>query len=296
MTMTYKNLFTLALMALVGLWTVSCSGDEDSVAAPLASFQFSVSSENALTVNFIDQSKDGETYVWDFGDGSGTSAAANPSYTYASGGTYDVTLTVSNEGGSDESTKSVTVIDPSAQNLIANGSFDDDSEWTILQLWTNTENAVNHAITGGEVKFENATGTVFSQALLYQGVELEAGSNYAFSADVRGDGITNGWFEVYFTTSAPTNEELGQMHLFLKGYGENENCASSAFSGEIFDVVANGCPLPEGSKFSASGTFAVTAEDLNENNELYLVFKVGTWDGSLGAGVYMDNVTLTKVD
>ncbi|MEJ1222371.1 PKD domain-containing protein [Sediminicola sp. 1XM1-17] len=37
------------------------------------------------------------SYAWDFGDGIGTSTEENPSYTYASSGTYNVTLTVTDD-------------------------------------------------------------------------------------------------------------------------------------------------------------------------------------------------------
>jgi PKD repeat protein len=52
-------------------------------------------------------------YNWDFGDGS-TGTGANPEHTFASSGTYSVTLTVSNCGGSstDFITKDVTVLPP----------------------------------------------------------------------------------------------------------------------------------------------------------------------------------------
>jgi PKD repeat protein len=41
------------------------------------------------------------TYLWDFGDGVGSSSEANPSYAYSATGTYTVTLTVTNSVGSD---------------------------------------------------------------------------------------------------------------------------------------------------------------------------------------------------
>jgi PKD repeat protein len=52
-------------------------------------------------------------YNWDFGDGS-TGTDVNPEHTFASSGTYSVTLTVSNCGGSstDFITKDVTVLPP----------------------------------------------------------------------------------------------------------------------------------------------------------------------------------------
>ena len=49
------------------------------------------------------------TYLWDFGDGIGTSTEKNPSYTYAAADTYTVTLTATNDYGSDEVTHPVVV-------------------------------------------------------------------------------------------------------------------------------------------------------------------------------------------
>jgi len=69
---------------------------------PTADFVGSPTSGTApLTVQFTDQSTGNPTsWSWDFGDG-GTSTAQNPSHTYASPGTYTVSLTVSNSAGSD---------------------------------------------------------------------------------------------------------------------------------------------------------------------------------------------------
>ncbi|MDX1740549.1 MAG: PKD domain-containing protein, partial [Rhodothermales bacterium] len=47
-------------------------------------------------------------YAWDFGDGS-KSSEASPSHTFATPGTYTVTLRVSNSAGSDTRTVTVTV-------------------------------------------------------------------------------------------------------------------------------------------------------------------------------------------
>ena len=61
-------------------------------------------------VNFTDNSLGSPTsWSWDFGDGIGTSTAQNPTYNYASSGTYTVTLTVNNTYGSDSFSQTVTV-------------------------------------------------------------------------------------------------------------------------------------------------------------------------------------------
>jgi serine protease len=79
---------------------------------PSADFTFSISN---LTANFTDSSSDSDgtiaSHSWDFGDGS-SSTATNPSHTYAAGGSYTVTETVTDDGGATGSkTSSVTVGD-----------------------------------------------------------------------------------------------------------------------------------------------------------------------------------------
>ena len=73
---------------------------------PVAAFSASTTSGCAsLTVNFTDAStNDPTSWSWTFGDG-GTSAVQNPSHTYTAAGTYTVTLTATNEYGSDTETK-----------------------------------------------------------------------------------------------------------------------------------------------------------------------------------------------
>ena len=79
---------------------------------PVADFSVSTS---GLTADFTDASTDADgsivSWDWDFGDGN-TSTAQNPSNTYATGGTYSVSLTVTDDDGdSDTATGDVTVTD-----------------------------------------------------------------------------------------------------------------------------------------------------------------------------------------
>src|SRR3989441_195217 len=63
----------------------------------------------ALTCSFTDQSSDPDgtiaTWRWDFGDGSAAGTTRNPSHTYSTGGSYTVTLTVTDNQGAQNSVK-----------------------------------------------------------------------------------------------------------------------------------------------------------------------------------------------
>lgn len=72
---------------------------------PVADFVASPISGNApLYVSFTNKSLYDDTWLWDFGDGS-TSHMTNPYHTYTTPGYYTVSLTVTNEFGSDTEIK-----------------------------------------------------------------------------------------------------------------------------------------------------------------------------------------------
>ena len=72
---------------------------------PTAEFNYTT---NGLQVNFNSTGSLGDSYLWNFGDG-GTSTNGNPSHLYASSGTYQVTLAVTNDCGTDVLQLTVTV-------------------------------------------------------------------------------------------------------------------------------------------------------------------------------------------
>jgi PKD repeat protein len=73
------------------------------IEVPLAGYTDSYSGP---TVNFINTSSNGITYLWNFGDGD-TSTLVNPSHTYTSSGTYTVQLIAINNCGSDTITHQI---------------------------------------------------------------------------------------------------------------------------------------------------------------------------------------------
>jgi len=80
---------------------------------PVADFSANITSGDApLEVQFTDASTGTiSSYAWDFNnDGTVDSTEQSPSYTYESAGTYSVSLTVSNAGGSDSEVKTGYIV------------------------------------------------------------------------------------------------------------------------------------------------------------------------------------------
>ena len=80
------------------------------VEIPVASFSWSPQPPTVgLSIQFADTSTgDPTSWVWDFGDGA-TSVEQNPSHSFASEGIFDVSLTATNDAGSDTVTHPFTV-------------------------------------------------------------------------------------------------------------------------------------------------------------------------------------------
>ena len=117
---------------------------------PTAAFSSEVDHLEASFDSSGSQDTDGTiaSYAWDFGDG-GTSTAANPNHTYASGGTWDVSLTVTDDDGSSDSiTHQVTSSVPPPAVLAS-----DDFERTVV-------NGFGTSVSGGPWSL-NGTASLF---------------------------------------------------------------------------------------------------------------------------------------
>jgi PKD repeat protein len=70
------------------------------------------------------------TYNWNFGDGTTLEdGGATPTHTYATAGTYNVTLTVvDNDGLSDSDSTTATITDPTTTPPTTGGDSDEDHE------------------------------------------------------------------------------------------------------------------------------------------------------------------------
>src|SRR5205809_109416 len=81
---------------------------------------------------------------WNFGDGTATSSQANPSHTYSAGGSYTVTLTVTdNQGAQNSVTHSVAPSQPNVAPVV-NAGPDDHALTGLLYSFTWSFSDGNH--------------------------------------------------------------------------------------------------------------------------------------------------------
>ncbi|HEY0951630.1 PKD domain-containing protein [Nocardioides sp.] len=183
--------------------------------APVAAFDTTV---DGLTAAFASTSTDEDgtivSHEWSFGDGA-TSTEEGPEHTYAEAGTYDVTLTVTDDHGATGTvTIPVTVAEPANVAPVAafgstvdgltaafvSTSTDEDGtivghEWSFGDGATSTEEGPEHTyaeagtydVTLTVTDDDGATGTVTVP------VSVSPGATSPFAVDAFGRAVTDGW-------------------------------------------------------------------------------------------------------
>lgn len=112
---------TLTATNFLGVKVSVSKNIEGLVLSTVPDFTFKTSS---LTATFTDSSVLAVSHSWDFGDGN-SSTDVNPVHTYATRGTYNVTLTTKNDAGVSRSiTKAVPVggVEPTFKVIVQNGT------------------------------------------------------------------------------------------------------------------------------------------------------------------------------
>ena len=253
-----------------------------------------------LTVNFQDTASGCPTsWLWDFGDGT-TSTAQHPSHVYASPGTYEVSLTVSNGKGSDTETKTgyITVeapppepdyyISPSGSATI--GGFP-STPADILRYTksTNTWAMVYDGSVRGTAKNVSAFDILDDGSLL-----LVFGANQV----IAGLGTATAYDVVRFTPNTPGVYPLGTgtYSWFFQGRTPGLTTTTEKIDALDFDAAGNRLLL---STAGAANVILPDGTALKPADEDVFVFNRSTnqWesplviDGSNMTGMAVEDIT-----
>ena len=238
MTLTKRLLMLSLVVGILGF--TSCSDDEPSVAAPNAAFTVAV---DGLTVTLTDASIGADSYSWNFGDGNSSTDAA-PTHTYAEGGTYTIELTVTNAGGSDTATESVTAEAPFSANLVG--------------TWRITSEAGSLAVgpTAGSAEWWSLDATGVADRACYLDDDYVFGSDGTFSISMGDQTWVEAWQEGVDGDGcgAPVAPHDGSgsytfsataSALTINGEGGFVGLAKVGNAGELAtDNVRNDVPIP----------------------------------------------------
>lgn len=284
MNAIHRNRLLNARRVLVIVLAASClsacrqENDYSLGPLPVASFTATPLSSNPNKVVVTSTTKGAFEWLWNFGNNT-SSRKETDTVIYDKKGTYQIMLYAFGQGGYDSAAQSITIAsDIQGLNLVKGGDMSDPSAWSVLN-------------TGGEqttVTFTDSSAVFTtsgnSNGGIYQAIQVEAGAQYKFSANVQGSGATNTWFEVYFGTTVPADGSDYTDNKFVS-LNTWAGCGTGPFNGDIADI---GC--------SGSGTDAGGIITFSTSGTVYLVIKAGSAGGGFGSdGITLDNVSLIKL-
>jgi hypothetical protein len=230
--------------------------------------------------NYFTLSSNANNYItsrWDLGDGAPAFTGDQQQRVFLpDAGTYTITHMAVGKGGATKTetgSLTVTTSDPNSGNIVVGGKLDtpdDISKWTVLNI---SASGAAWTFAGGKA---TVTGSGYNQQGFYQTINVIKNKTYKIELIASSTtGVFNTWFEVYCSTTAPTQNNDYSAGGALRNINTWDGCGSSPFSGKISVV---GCNASKN-----TGTFTPTADGV-----MYLVIKGGGED--LKGGISIDNI------
>jgi len=274
------NIKGACFMAIAALIT-SCSPESSTKdLGPLPTASFTVAPMEGKPYKMIVHSttKGGFIWRWNF-RGNKVAVRETDTLSFAKKGEYPIQFTVFTDGGYATTSQNVTVTaDAPVADILKGGDMEAGSEqyWTLLNTG-GTQTVIQ--VVNGVMQFNN-TGD--SNGAVYQKLKVIPGREYTFSGNVKGNGATNTWFEVYFGTKAPVQGADYSGTGITKYIALNtwSGCGLIPFDGNLAEIGCDG----DGKGKDGTVTFAPA------DTTIYMVIKAGSSGGNMGSGITLDNV------
>jgi PKD repeat protein len=170
--------------------TVTISAAQGGNSPPAAAFTHACTALNCSVDGSGSTDSDGVIagYAWDFGDGA-TATGVTASHSYAAGGVFPITLTVTDDdGATNATTTTVTVTAPGGPAVLAADAFGREVTNGLGTAdtggaWTTTGTASLYSVTGGTGRLRMNTPGVTLNAYLDGAAQQAADLRLAFSTD-----------------------------------------------------------------------------------------------------------------
>ena len=142
--MKYKGLSKivtgLGFILFLGICFTACK--EDEIPAPTLSIYITV---DGFSVDIAAESPDATSWQWNYGNGTVSDSVGSHSYTYATGGDFTITCTVTGEGGETTDTEAVTIA--TIQDLLSGGAGASNGKTWVLSHTPGGVDGVGHIKT-----------------------------------------------------------------------------------------------------------------------------------------------------
>ncbi|KEO74292.1 PKD domain-containing protein [Anditalea andensis] len=273
-----KASFGIALSLLV---FTSCDDTLDGPQA-IADFTYEADPNDDMTIHFTNTSQHHHSSYWLFGDGSDHSSEDSPTHTFPAGGIYEVKLAVMGNGTGNEIVREVSVIDRSLLGeRIQDGNFENPENWNVYA--GGSVEVTQHAFENGQLILSNGE-EVESNVVVWQAIEVQANTDYVFSAQISGGGMHQSWVEFLFGDDEPEEDDdySDNNQFSMNTWAE---CGIDPFEGNIVEIHCAGDGETDG------------IVNFEEGGTKYFAIKAGSWEGTLGPnGVTISNVSLIPAD
>jgi arabinan endo-1,5-alpha-L-arabinosidase len=277
------NILLFACLMFMSCEKKEEKGEKQGGNLPKAQFTIAITDGATVAVDNQSASSGKTTYHWDYGDNRGGSTLKSPpAYSYVVSGNYAITLTVSNETGSDVANQPVSIVllDP-----VADFTFEQDAYRIIFTNTSRHARSYLWDFGDGNTSVQMSPSHIYSRLGSYS-VSLTATNAEGTNAQKTAD-ITMLYSNPVLTTSVPDptiiRHSNGNFYLYATEDIGNVPIFRSAdlVTWEFVGTAFTGATRPT---FEPGG--GIWAPDINfVNGQYVLYYSMSVWGGGSTCGI-----------